>query len=93
MREGTKHEVLILTDGESNCGRNISSVLPALHAKASVFGLMIGSFSDRGKGEVMSYVSKPTPHHLFAVKNFEELKQLLIAIKTQVNNRCTSFDQ
>lgn len=94
MREGTKHEVLILTDGKSNCGRTISTVLPALHAKASVFGLMIGSFSNSGKEEVMSYVSKPTPNHLFAVDNFEDLKKLLNLIKTQIDDQdpCAPFD-
>lgn len=95
MRQGTKHEVLILTDGQSNCGKSLSTVLPTLQAKASVFGLMIGSFSSSGKIELTSYVSRPTPQHLFAVDSFQDLQKLLDAIKIQLdkNNPCASFKQ
>ncbi|CAC5389952.1 COL12A [Mytilus coruscus] len=94
MRQGTKHEVLILTDGKSNCGKTLSTVLPTLHAKATVFGLMIGVHSNSGKAELTSYVSKPKPNHLFAVDNFQELKKLLKVIKDQINktNPCAPFD-
>ncbi|CAG2223327.1 unnamed protein product [Mytilus edulis] len=94
MRQGTKHEVLILTDGQSNCGRNLSTVLPMLHAKATVFGLMIGVHSKNGKAELTSYVSQPIPDHLFAVDNFQVLKDLLKVIKDQIDkkNQCALFD-
>ncbi|XP_063398169.1 collagen alpha-1(XII) chain-like [Mytilus trossulus] len=94
MREGTKHEVLILTDGQSNCGRTLSSVLPMLHAKAKVFGLMIGGHSNNGKDELTSYVSQPKPDHLFAVDNFQVLKDLLKVIKDQIDktNPCAPFE-
>ncbi|XP_063398168.1 collagen alpha-1(XII) chain-like [Mytilus trossulus] len=94
MRQGTKHEVLILSDGVSNCGRTLSSVLPMLHAKATVFGLMIGGHSEKGKDELTSYVSQPKPDHLFAVKDFQVLKELLKAIKDQIDktNPCAPFE-
>ncbi|CAG2215535.1 COL12A [Mytilus edulis] len=83
-RSGTRHEVLILTDGHSNCGKHLSTVLPRLHAKATVFGLMIGRHSSSGKQELTSYVSKPKPNHLFAVDNYQDLKQLVTLIKAQI---------
>lgn len=94
IRQGTKHEVLILTDGQSNCGKHLSTVLPRLHAKATVFGLMIGGYSSWGKKELVSYVSKPKPNHLFAVERYEDLKKLLTLIKAQINgsNTCAPFD-
>lgn len=94
VRDGTRHEVLILTDGRSNCGKRLSEVLPRLHKMTTVFGLMIGGFSSRGKSELTSYVSKPTPEHLFAVKNYHELKTLLRLINEQVDtsNPCAPFD-
>lgn len=94
MRQGTKHEVLILTDGQSNCGKSLSSVLPRLHAKATVFGLMIGDFSNEGKKELTSYVSNPKPDHLFAVESYQDLKELLKLIKTQIDgsDKCAPFD-
>lgn len=94
MRQGTKHEVLILTDGQSNCGKSLSSVLPRLHAKATVFGLMIGDFSNEGKKELTSYVSNPKPDHLFAVERYQDLKELLNLIKTQIDgsDKCAPFD-
>ncbi|XP_071121331.1 cartilage matrix protein-like [Mytilus edulis] len=94
MRQGTKHEVLILTDGQSNCGRPVSSVLPMLKEKATVFGLMIGGHSDNGKAELTSYVSQPKPDHLFAVDNFQVLKDLLKEIKKRIvkTNPCAPFE-
>ncbi|VDI34916.1 Hypothetical predicted protein [Mytilus galloprovincialis] len=94
IRQNTKHEVLILTDGESNCGKDISTLLPTLHANAAVFGLMIGSYSDSGKAELTSYVTKPKPKHLFAVDNFQELETLLNLIRKQIDetNPCAPFD-
>lgn len=94
MREGTKHEVLILTDGTANCGKPLSTVLPALHAKATVFALTIGSFSASGNKELASYVSKPTPDHIFAVENFKNLQKLWNLIKAQIGplNPCIPFD-
>lgn len=85
---------MILTDGESNCGKDISTLLPTLHANAAVFGLMIGSYSDSGKAELTSYVTKPKPKHLFAVDNFQELETLLNLIRKQIDetNPCAPFD-
>lgn len=93
IRHGTKHEVLILTDGQSNCGKQLSKVLPRLHAKATVFGLMIGGYSSWGKKELVSYVSKPKPKHLFAVEKYEDLEKLLVLIKAQIggSNTCAPF--
>ncbi|CAG2188321.1 COL12A [Mytilus edulis] len=93
-RQGTKHEVLIVTDGKSNCGRSISTVVPMLHAKADVFGLMIGDFSPDGKRELASYVSKPVVDHLFAVDDFRDLERLLNLIKGEIdqNHPCVHFD-
>lgn len=89
-----KKEVLILSDGQSNCGKNISKVLPELQAKAAVFGLMIGGYSDSGKSELTSYVTKPKPKHLFAVNNYQELKELLQLIRQKIDetNPCAPFD-
>ncbi|VDI01299.1 Hypothetical predicted protein [Mytilus galloprovincialis] len=94
MREGTKHEVLILTDRRANCGKPLSTVLPALHAKATVFALPIGSFSASGNKELTSYVSKPTPNHIFAFANFENLQKLLNLIKAEIglSMPCILFD-
>lgn len=89
IREGTKHDVLILTDGQFNCGKQLSKVLPRLHAKATVFGLMIGRYSSPGKQELVSYVSKPKPNHLFAVERYEDLEKLLILIKARINGSDT----
>lgn len=93
-REGTKHEVLIVTDGKSNCGKSLSTVLPKLHAKATVFGLMIGDFNIEGKKELASYVSKPSPDHLFAVDDYQDLERLLNFIKGQIDQKhpCAHFD-
>lgn len=94
MRQDTKKEVLILSDGQSNCGKNISTVLPTLRSKAAVFGLMIGGYSLDGKAELTSYVTKPKPKHLFAVDNFQELQKLLTAIRQNIDdtNPCAPFD-
>lgn len=93
-RSGTRHEVLILTDGHSNCGKHLSTVLPRLHAKTTVFGLMIGRHSSSGKQELTSYVSKPKPNHFFAVDNYQDLKQLVTLIKAQIGSSspCAPFD-
>ncbi|XP_052066971.1 cartilage matrix protein-like isoform X2 [Mytilus californianus] len=94
MRKGTKHEVLILTDGKANCGKPVSTVLPALHAKATVFALTIGSFLASGIRELASYVSKPTPGHIFAVEDFKDVQKLLNLIKAQIGPLypCIPFD-
>lgn len=79
---------------EQLTGKPLSTVLPALHAKATVFALTIGSFSASGNKELASYVSKPTPDHIFAVENFKNLQKLWNLIKAQIGplNPCIPFD-
>lgn len=53
-RPDVKQEVLIITDGLSNCGGDATAEAVALHSNADVFWLMIGTLSDEGMEELSS---------------------------------------
>ena len=92
-RTDVKQEVLILSDGNSNCGGNATIAAKALQLKAEVFGLMIGSHSQGGMDELTSYVSTPVHEHLFAVASFRELRDLVDYIQSQISLiQCAPFD-
>lgn len=91
-RADVKQEVLILSDGQSNCGGNATAEAIALHPTADVFGLMIGVTSANGQKELSSYVSEPLNEHLFAIKNFQDLKKLVDLIDQQLQTtKCAPF--
>ena len=92
-RSDVKQEVLILSDGNSNCVGNATLAAKALRLKAEVFGLMIGSHSQGGMDELTSYVSTPVHEHLFAVASFRELRDLVDYIQSQISLiQCAPFD-
>lgn len=88
-----KKEILILTDGVSNCGGNAIAAAKALkeQASVSVYALAIGDGS--GLQELKQYVSDPRNQHLFAVDGYESLKKLLDSIEDELRNiPCAPFD-
>lgn len=93
MRKDPKidKEVLILTDGQSNCGGDISSAVEKLKTRARVFALLIGDGTPEGLEEMTSYVSTPVQDHLFAIKNYNELDSLLQMIQSQ-SQPCIPLD-
>lgn len=89
-----KQEVLILTDGMSNCGGNATIEALALQDFADVFGLIIGTNTQAGQAEISSYVSTPVQNHLFALPNYQNLTLLvdLIAGSMESENDCAPFN-
>ena len=86
-------EVLVLTDGQSNCHGAVASAAKQLQRKATVFSLLIGSFTLRGVNEISSYVTTPVPKHLFAVKQLQDLDSLVVELRKQRNTqKCMAFD-
>ena len=87
-----KHEVLILTDGQSNCGLNATAEAIELQKNVDVFGLIIGSFSPSGQSELESYVSD-IKSHLFNVEGFDKLGQLIDIVDTYLLKApCLGFE-
>ncbi|XP_052219828.1 cartilage matrix protein-like [Dreissena polymorpha] len=88
-----KQEVLIITDGQSNCGVNAIAAAANLQTKADVFGLMIGYHTPAGEAELTSYVSYPINTHLFAINGMQDLEQLVNLIDSQLSTvPCAPFD-
>ncbi|WAR04019.1 COCA1-like protein [Mya arenaria] len=88
-----KQEVLILTDGESNCGGDAVQAAKLLDKTAKVYGLMIGNHSTAGMQKLTNYVSSPKKEHLFALENARELSQLVDLVEQQLKSiRCAPFD-
>lgn len=79
MRSGpdATQEVLILSDGTSDCRGESIAAARALQSKAKVFALFIGSTSAAGKQELTNYISLPSKDHLFSVLNYDELDTLV----------------
>ena len=96
IAQDVKQEVLILTDGQSNCNKNATVAARKLQQKAAVFGLMIGKQTLKGEEELKSYVSVPVKQHLFAIDGFQDLKKLLEQIELEINDPrtppCAPFD-
>ena len=91
-----KREVLILTDGKSNCGPNAVQAAKGLQQVADVYALVIGSPASKDQREIESYVSQPVSSHLFATPNFQDLTllvtEVLHQIQTHPNVSCMSFN-
>lgn len=88
-----KQEVLIISDGQSNCRLNATTEAIRLHAVADVFGLMIGKQSDTGMKELSSFVSAPQNTHLFAIDKYQDLKRLVDLVEKNIKHqKCVHFD-
>lgn len=88
-----RHEVLILSDGHSNCGGDAVQAANALKAKADVFALIIGEQTIEGRTEMTNYVSLPVDEHLFAVSDYRGLKELVDYIEQNISGiQCAPFD-
>lgn len=83
VRDATESvkEVLVLTDGKSNCGKKVAVEVKKLQVKAFVFALAIGRFSTRGKKEIESMVSRPLLDHIFSLPNFKNFFEMVEALK------------
>lgn len=92
-RSDVKQEVLILSDGGSNCGGDAVAAARELQSKAEVFALVIGAPSIAEKQELTNYVSMPSRDHLFSVLNYDELETLVNDIESQVNLPCVPFEK
>lgn len=90
---GVKPEVLILTDGRSNCGGDALLAAEGLKDKVDVFALTIGDQNYRGRRELTEYASYPLSQHLFAVSGYRDLRRLVDYIQSELRNiKCAPFD-
>ena len=82
-----KKEVLLLTDGQYNCGgeSEIVAASDALKQVADVYGMMIGISSSNGQQKLSKLVSTPLKDHLFAVNNLGQFSELIIYLKGLIN--------
>ena len=88
-----KQEVLILTDGESNCDSDVVQAAEDLRVVADVCVLVIGRRSDAGMDELKSYVSAPRDEHLFAIEGYQDLEKLLDLVEDSIHLiTCAHFD-
>ncbi|XP_064596585.1 matrilin-3-like [Liolophura sinensis] len=76
----SKKEVVLLTDGKTNCGPN--AVEAAFDLKRSrynplLFVFAIGQYNDDDKREMEMMASPPTSYHIFHLNNFTEFQQLV----------------
>lgn len=78
-------DVLILTDGLSNCGEEVEKWAPLLKLRANVFSLLIGSYTQAGILQIESMVSDPVPTHLFSLQNYNQFEELVSRIKSSKN--------
>ena len=92
-RSDVIQEVLILSDGRSNCGGDATVAAKSLHNTADVYAIMIGNHTPDGMDELTSYVSAPSHEHLFALDNYSQLKELVDLIQAALPNiDCAPFD-
>lgn len=88
-----KQEVLLISDGQSNCGYPAVEAAKRLSGIADVFALFVNSVSDAGQKELHSYVSTPVETHLFAVSDYQNLTELVAYIGKHINKiTCAPFD-
>ena len=73
-------DVLILTDGFSNCGSKVRVASERLKRVANVYALAIGMWQKQ-KSEIESYTSWPTADHLFSLKYFNDLPNFLEGVR------------
>lgn len=90
---GVKQEVLILSDGQSNCGGDAIEAAKSLQEVADVTALIIGHQSASGIAEMTAYVSPPVNSHLFVINGFNELKIFVDFLESKIQNiQCAPFD-
>lgn len=84
-------EVLVLTDGHSNCGHRLPEAVRRLQVKAFVFALAIGNYGPSGKAEIESMVSRPLIDHIFSLANFIKFRDLVDEILAY-REKCVPFE-
>ena len=94
IRPNVNREVLILTDGQSNCGDPTNAVARLQAAGIKVYALAIGVWSGSGQNELEGYVSKPLDQHLFALSGFQDLTKLMDLVAENINQLrpCAPFN-
>lgn len=73
-------DVLILTDGNSNCGSKVRIASERLKRVANVYALAIGMWQKQ-RTEIESYTSLPTADHLFSLKYFSDIPNFLEGVR------------
>ncbi|CAI9723647.1 Hypothetical predicted protein [Octopus vulgaris] len=74
-------DVLILTDGNSNCGSKVKIAADRLKKVANVYALAIGMWQKQ-RSEIKSYASSPAEDHLFSLKYFSDLPDFMEGVRT-----------
>lgn len=77
----TRKEVVLITDGKSNCGPNvIDSALGLRNIKTPpllLFVFAIGDFTASSRKEMEALASAPTSYHTFHFNHFNELREVV----------------
>ncbi|GAB1598869.1 collagen alpha-1(XII) chain-like, partial [Argonauta hians] len=73
-------DVLILTDGHSNCGSKVKIAAEKLKKVANVYALAIGMWQKQ-RDEIRSYASSPAEDHLFSLKYFSDLPDFMEGVR------------
>lgn len=86
----SEKEVVILTDGKSNCGPNAIKSAEALRNTRTppllVFVFAIGNHNTDSRLEMEAMSSTPTSYHLFHMKSFVEFRDVVNFIMSNPNN-------
>jgi len=78
-------DVLVLTDGLSNCGADVAQMAAKLKVQSNVFGLLIGSYTYPGVTEIENLVSTPSNNHIFSLQYFNHFLEMVTRIMSPQN--------
>jgi len=78
-------DVLVLTDGLSNCGADVAKMAAKLKIQSNVFGLLIGSYTYPGVTEIENLVSTPSNNHIFSLQYFNHFLEMVTRIMSPQN--------
>ncbi|CAH1789206.1 unnamed protein product [Owenia fusiformis] len=85
-------EVLLVTDGKSNCGHDIVKEAEKLRTIATVYTVGIGEFNNKyAKAELETVVSAPKYNHAFNVPDERGFLEMLHRVETRLNETWVEY--
>ncbi|XP_041369654.1 uncharacterized protein LOC121383628 [Gigantopelta aegis] len=89
MRDYTAKDTLLITDGQYNCGLDLTKGANRLKQVSKVFALGVGiAGNPTARQEVESVVTTKNSAHIFSLNRFRDFYDMVQDLETKVTNKC-----
>ena len=89
MRDFTAKDTLLITDGQYNCGLDLTKGANTLKQISTVFALGVGiAGNPTARQEVESVVSRKNSAHIFSLNRFHDFYEMVQNLEKKIGDKC-----